>query len=219
MEKNGNHEINQKLKGKIKIKKKYKGNNIKIEDKTQENIPQQNMIINGEVIISPNKPNQKGNMYNLPLQDSTSEYRVQPQKEVGIPQYIRNNNQPIDYKIKVRSKPIKVRCPYCGKIALTEVEDECNFVSLFIYMLMFIIFPLFVIWTFCFDFEECICEFGCKESREGCCCIPTCCVCPSRGTLDDCKCCFNVNHYCSNCGKFIGTRNACSSICPPCCNC
>ena len=68
------------------------------------------------------------------------------------------------------------------------------------------------------DNEDCICEFSFDVlCAKGFCC--TCCRCPSRNTLGDCQCCVDVEHYCSYCGKYIGIRNSCIEICPPCCRC
>ena len=58
-----------------------------------------------------------------------------------------------------------------------------------------------------------------KSSSDGCCCFPACCRCPGRDNLDNCSCCYDVDHYCPYCGKLIGTRNAWADICPPCCCC
>ena len=228
MEKNEKHRLNNNGKG----KKRIKGNNKKIKDNTQENMSQSKqtntIIANGGVIIVQNQPNHHPNSYNLPLQDSARDYQMQPQKMVQpvimanleggeAPQYISNNAQPIDSKIKVGAKPYKYRCPYCHKIALTNVEEECNCLSFLIYMIMFIIFPIFLIYVTCIDIEECICQWGCGMTDNGI-CFPTCCRCPDRGTFDKCSCCCNVTHYCSNCGKLIGTRDAYSHICPSCCH-
>ena len=71
----------------------------------------------------------------------------------------------------------------------------------------------------CIDIEDCTCVFECACMDNALCCYPKCWSCPDRKTVGDCRCCSDVEHYCSNCGKLIGDRDSLKEICPPCCRC
>ena len=135
----------------------------------------------------------------------------------GFPQpFIKNQTE--DLTIEVGVKPEEIICPYCHQKISTIINDKCSCSSCFFYSVMIIIFPIFIIYIMCINIEDCICEFGCSFSANGC-CFPTCCRCISRDNLDGCLCCCDVDHYCPGCGNFIGKRDACLYICPSSCWC
>ena len=97
----------------------------------------------------------------------------------------------------------------------TNIDDKCNWRSCIAYLFIFIIPISLVIYCLCINNEDCFCEFDCKLGGDGC--YPTCCRCPTFKNVENCLCCFDINHYCPNCRKLIGTRNAWVDICPSCC--
>ena len=226
------HKHNQNQKTRIK-------NNIKvnpvIEKRTTiENIPQQQTL-------NVNNNNKISIVQNLPLQDSSSNYQMQPQINMFPQQYAQpviisnqgginpqnpyvNNQNCINNINNVNiitfgREPDIYLCPNCQMNVPTNIATKCNCCSFLIFALMMIIFPIFVIYVVCIDIEYCKCGFecACAVSSEGVPCpYPKCCSCPDRHSA--CDCC-DVEHYCSNCGKLIGTRDSCKEICPPCCRC
>jgi hypothetical protein len=222
MEKSEKHRFNHKSKEKVKIKPNNKGDSKKIKD----NISQQ------KDLISQNQSNLTQIKNILPIQDPSSLNQNQNQNQgmiyaypviiinqgEGVPQTC-INNQNKDSKIKVGIKPEEIICPYCHQKVLTVIDDKCNCCSFISYMIMIIIFPIFYLYLLCVNIEECRCELGCEAGNDGCCCVPTCCKCPSRNNLDGCLCCCDVNHYCPSCRNLIGTRDACLDVCPPYCYC
>ena len=241
MEKSDNKRLSHKSQSKTKAKTKNKNNNIiKVNSilkkrTTMENIPQkQNFNLNNKISI----------IQNLPIQDAASNYQMQPQMNMfpqqyaqpvlisnqggGIPPqntYIINQNSVINVNninnvnnIEFGTKAGTYLCPNCQMNVSTNIQSQCNCCSFLIFALMMIIFPVFMTYVMCIDIEDCRCEFGCGVSTNGC-CYPKCCSCPDRRTVADCNCCCDVEHYCSNCGKLIGTRDSLKEICPPCCRC
>lgn len=202
---------------------KPKGNSKKIKEPTQNN------LVNSKISIIPKESNLKNNQ-NLPIQDAASYYQIKPQN-ISSPQPVIVAvpgegeapqaciiNQTVDGKIKFSRDPQQIICPYCRRNVLTTVEDKCNFFSIIIFFIMMTITPIFIFYLLVLDNKDCICEFSFDIlCAKGFCC--TCCRCPSRNTLGDCQCCVDVEHYCSYCGKYIGIRNSCIEICPPCCRC
>ena len=220
MEKSENHRFNYKSKGNVKEKAKIKEDSKIIKD----NISQQ------QDLISQNQFNQIQIKNILPIQDPSSLNQNQNQGMIyaypviivnqgeGIPQTGINNQTNVS-KIKFGIKPEVIICPHCHQKVLTIIDDKCNCCSFISYMIMIIIFPIMYFYLLCINIEECRCEFGCEPSNDGCCCFPTCCKCPSRHNLDRCLCCYDVSHYCPNCGNLIGIRDSCLDVCPPCCCC
>ena len=219
-ERSEKHRFSHKSKEKVKDKTKIKEDSKNIKD----NISQQ------QDLISQNQSNQTQIKNILPIQDPSSLNQNQNQGMIyaypviivnqgeGIPQTF-INNQTNDSKIKVGIKPEGIICPHCHQKVLTIIDDKCNCCSFISYMIMIIIFPIMYFYLLCINIEECRCEFGCEPSNDGCCCFPTCCKCPSRHNLDRCLCCYDVSHYCPNCGNLIGIRDSCLDVCPPCCCC
>ena len=217
MEKSENHRLKHKSKTLVLDNKEIIDKDTR-EIPIQENIPrQQYLSLNNQV-----SPPQ-----NLPIQDASSNYQMQPQINMFPQQYA----QPVIivnqggimpqtyYNNNIKTKKIKQEtCPHCHQILLTRVEESCNCFSCIIYTIMIILFPVFVCYIAFLDCEGCTCRCdygwdpGCKPYIR-------CCSCPDRHTFDKCSCCCDINHYCSNCGKLLSNKNACIEICPPYCRC
>ena len=148
-----------------------------------------------------------------------------PQNLYAINQNCVNNVDNVDNVNNVNNitfggNPGNYLCPHCKMNVTSNIEDKCNCLTCIIYLIMFIIFPIYIIYVICIDIEYCSCEFECACTNDGLCCYPKCCSCPNRQSkYDNCQCCCDTQHYCSNCGKLIGTKNSCIEICPPCCRC
>ena len=99
-------------------------------------------------------------------------------------------------------------CPFCQTNAPTKIEESFNCCTCLTYFFIIILIPILIILAAysggsnvrC-DGGSCNCDCNCSCSR---------CYC---------KCCFDVNHYCSNCGKLLGTRDSCHELCPCCSAC
>ena len=85
--------------------------------------------------------------------------------------------------------PKDVTCPYCYRKIETTVKESFNFCK-------------------CCSFICCIVILTCFGDTSYC---KDCCCCCCR---NDCKCFNDGDHYCSNCGRFLGTypppRNCCN---------
>jgi len=245
MKKNEKHKFNHKSKinSKDKVKNRKNSKIVKeypIKDKTS-NRP--TILLNNELSIVQNQNKKILNIQNPALVDQSTIRQfqspeiisqMQPQTMV-IPQpnsqpviiansgdnpSISNDNIPQnDSEIIFKVIPQEILCPHCKCIISTNTEEKCNFFSCIFYFIILIFPVFFVFYELCIDIEDCYCEFECRPSNDGCCCFPYCCRCPNRPTFKDCLCCCDVEHYCSHCGKLIGTRNACIEICPRCCRC
>ena len=230
-----NHKSKIKSKDKIKIKKISKIiKEYPIQDKTS-NRP--TILLNNELSIVQDQNKQILNFQNQALVDQSTNRQFQPPEIIsqmqpqtmiipqpnsqpviiansgGAPPFSGNNIPPTGSQIIFRVKPQEITCPYCNSIMLTNTEDKCNFCSCIIFFLMFISFFIAIYFT-CIDIEDCYCKFEFRSS-DNCCCYPSCCRCPNRENA----CCCDVEHYCSHCGKLIGTRNSCVEMWPPCCRC
>ena len=226
-------------------KKKHKGKSKKKQEQTKENNPyQNNILLNGEVSIIQNQLNQNQKKKNLPFQEADSYNQIQKQNMINsqsnpnsviminpgveAPSAADINNQQDHSKIRLRSKPQEITCPYCHQNMKTSVEEEFNCASFIIYSLSFFLFPpLFLYFMTCATIEECKCIFSCEKYSwtwtfcfcccdcDCCCYYLSCCSCPEKDK--DGQCCFcDIEHYCSNCGKLIGRRDS-LHLCPPCC--
>ena len=234
MERNDKKKISHKSKRKSIDKTfiKRKSQIIKSRPKIDNIARRPTVLLNGELSLVQNPSHNLRKRRTVQLNAQSSYYHMQPQlimfqqpnsnksiipNQLGDPAL--SVNQKIDPKIEFGARPEKIKCPYCQRIMMTNIEDRCNCCSFFPYFLMFIVPFIIIFYIFCINVEYCACEFGCKVADNSCCFYPTCCSCVIRPNLDDCRCCLDVDHYCSHCGKLIGNRNACTDICPPCCRC
>ena len=133
----------------------------------------------------------------------------------GLPpnQYIMNQINPIPVtplKFGILSR--ESLCPFCQTNAPTKIEESFNCCTCFVYFFIILLIPILLILAAYSGCHNVHCDHGCVCDCDCCCC---------RSTGCECKCCIDVNHYCSNCGKLLGTRDSCQELCPcfSCCLC
>ena len=127
----------------------------------------------------------------------------------GLPsnQYIVNQINPISVTpLKFGFLAMTTSCPYCQTNAPTKIEESFNCCTCFCYFFIILLIPILLILAAYSGCHNVHCNNGCTCDCE-CCACATCAGCA-------CKCCTDVNHYCSNCGKLLGTRDSCQELCP-----
>ena len=157
--------------------------------------------------------------YSQPVIIANQGEGIPPQNTYIINQNYDNNNNNINNvnNITFGGKPGTYLCPHCKMNITSYIEEKCNCLTCIIYLIMFLFFPAIIVYSMCIDIEYCRCEFECKCANNFPCACPKCCSCPNRKS--DGRDCCDTEHYCSNCGKLIGTRDSCVEICPPHCRC
>ena len=162
-----------------------------------QGIPNNNNFIQNEVqIIQPQYNNQNPQQifqYGNPILMNN----IQQQ---GIP--ITNQINPIQPAPLVFGHiPIQIICPYCHASGLSRIEESFNFLACCCCAFKAITIPIAY-----------ICIASCGGGGEDCkkICECNCWIC------EECrrKCCWDVNHYCPNCGKMIGTWDSLKDTCP-----
>ena len=129
----------------------------------------------------------------------------------GLPsnQYIVNQINPIPVTpLKFGLVAMTTVCPFCQVSAPTKIEESFNCCTCFCYAFIILLIPILLILAAYSGCHNVHCNNGCDCSCE-------CCACAACG----CKCCIDVNHYCTNCGKLLGTRDSCTELCPCFSNC
>lgn len=102
-------------------------------------------------------------------------------------------------KPKYGFMPMLIICPYCQGNIMTKTEEIFSRPTCLKCVASILCYILFL---------PIIAFFHCYPSgRKGC-------NCSCFGEDCNCKCCYDVNHYCSNCGKLIGTRISEDELCP-----
>ena len=100
-------------------------------------------------------------------------------------------------------------CPYCKCSVMTRVENEFNFLSCFTCLSILLFFVL-IIWCLIFlkadpptsgDYHHNLHDTHYHCNRCDCCCL-YCCINPNG------QFCYDTNHYCPNCGNFIGKNDS-----------
>ena len=129
----------------------------------------------------------------------------------GLPsnQYIVNQINPVAVTpLKFGVIAMTTVCPFCQVSAPTKIEESFNFCTCFCYFFIILLIPILLILA---------AYSGCHNvhCNNGCTCDCECCACAACA----CKCCIDVNHYCTNCGKLLGTRDSCTELCPCFSNC
>ena len=99
-------------------------------------------------------------------------------------------------------------CPFCQQNTITRIEESFSCSTFFMYILIILLVLAPII--FCLSIVE---DRNRAHYDDDYCCYRrySCPVC-----FTDCKCCIDVDHYCSNCGKKIGSRNSFAELCPCC---
>lgn len=164
-------------------------------------------------IMNPNMIAEQGMQAPVPVLQQQY-YAMQPGYGVPVmvngmpgqayPPYLANQTTPLSYApLKFGFGPAQIVCPYCQVAGPTKIDESFNFCTCFIYIFIIMLIPILIVLA---------AYSGCTNvhCNNGCDCDCTCCYC---GTCD-CKCCIDTNHYCSNCGKRIGTRDSCQELCP-----
>jgi len=121
--------------------------------------------------------------------------------ELGNSNIENQDNQGIvpDILDNVGTTPVSVDCPYCNSHIQSNVNSNCNGLTIFLYIMMIIVFPIMCIAS--------IYKAGSGTSR--------CCMC--YGSSDEegggsCDCCNDVTHTCPKCGKVLGESDSCSRL-------
>ena len=140
-------------------------------------------------IMQPQYPNQPQQM--IPYQTPLMMNNIQGQNIPIVNQISPVQSVPLEFGFG----PAKIRCPYCLVDGSTKTEESFSCCACFACCLNIIIIPLLI----------CAALAGGGGGDCDCNCNCNCC----NG-----KCCTDVNHYCSNCGKLIGKRDSLKEICP-----
>ena len=99
--------------------------------------------------------------------------------------------------IKFGISPLQIICPYCNQNVVTKTEEIFNYTSCCLFCFFLILIPVLIVllaMSGCFDASCCQKD---DSKKEEC----------------NCKCCYDVKHYCPNCNKIIGIRNSKEEIC------
>ena len=91
--------------------------------------------------------------------------------------------------------PAMVKCPYCNTHIKSNVIYNCNCFTIFVLIIMIIIFPLICIAT--------IYNAGTKKK---------CFKCKEGNRCGICDCCNDAQHICPNCHKVIGESYSCERL-------
>ena len=177
------------------------------------------------------KPNNGDNQINskdamqqpVPVIQGQQYYVVQPQQMImpyGQP-VMMNGVYPANPYIMNQINPVPITplsfgtlsreslCPFCQTNAPSKIEESFNCCTCLTYFFIIILIPILLILAAYSGCNNVNCNNG------SCNCDCDCCSCHRC----NCKCCFDVNHYCSNCGKLLGTRDSCHELCPCCSRC
>lgn len=210
MEKSEKRRFSMKPKEEPKDKTKLKRNSKMIKPETPDNEkPAPNVIME-------ENPQIQGMQGQVPIAQLQN-YPMQPQPiyPYGTPVMINNiqnqnltsnayiANQMAPVQLKFGYAPAQIVCPYCQVCCPTKIEESFNCCTCFVYIFIIILIPILILLAAYSGCNNVNCNNGCN-------CDCTCCYCGSC----HCNCCIDINHYCSNCGKKIGTRDTCLELCP-----
>ena len=91
------------------------------------------------------------------------------------------------------------------KITRIDESFSCSTFFMYIFILLLALPPILLCIYILTERDD-------DRNDNKCCFICySCSIC-----YTDCKCCIDVDHYCSNCGKKIGSRNSFTELCPCC---
>ena len=184
-------------------------NNMPQTEENEEQPKQKTILENSEPVLYIKRKNKQKE----PTKDLISEKYGKPitnDIQVNVlPQnpYVINQVTPDKYSnIKFGYIETPIVCPFCQQNTITRIEESFSCSTFFMYILIFllIVVPIFII---------CSMDDRNHNYDDNCCRCYSCPVC-----FTDCKCCIDVDHYCSNCGKKIGSKNTFAELCP-CCQC
>ena len=91
--------------------------------------------------------------------------------------------------------PALVKCPYCNTQIKSNVSYSCNCFTVFVLIVMIIIFPLILIASI----------YNAGSNKK-------CCHCKSGDRCGICDCCNDAQHFCPKCGKLIGESYSCERL-------
>lgn len=92
-------------------------------------------------------------------------------------------------------------CPYCNTYIMSKLEKSFNCFSCCLCCFQIAITPCLLL---CLAASASGGDCKCSDCDCSCC----------RSEKCNGKCCYDINHYCPNCGKMIGTRDAVKVVCP-----
>ena len=134
-----------------------------------------------------------------------------PGQDISQNQYILNQinpGPPVAFvPLKFGYCPQEIVCPYCQVRGSTKIVESFSCCTLCLYLFIILLVPLLLVLAAMAGCNSTNCN--CSGSNCDCDCNCRCCV---YGC--DCKCCIDTKHYCTNCGKLIGTRDSCIELCP-----
>ena len=192
----------------LQINNELNANKIIPQTQENENKPKQKLVLqDSDQTVYP----QQKYKLEKPSKDLISEKYGKPITTINIQgnvaaynSYIINQVTPEQYEtMKFGFTAIPIICPFCQKNIITRIEETFNCCTCFLYIFIILLIPILLILAV---------YSGCRNvhCNNGCDCTCACCV----GGTCDCKCCFDTDHYCSYCGKKIGSRNSCIELCP-----
>ena len=180
-------------------KSKYPDNNDKIPSNISNKQP---------VPIAPMQPD----LYPIPEQPM---HYQQPygQPVSGLPMqgnvYMINQLTPNKafVPLKFGYNSLQIICPYCHQSVSTRIEESFNCCTCLTYLFIIILIPILLVLAV---YAGCGAA-SCGNSSCDCnCCDSTCCICGAYA----CNCCRDYNHYCSNCGQRLGSKDSFHELCP-----
>ena len=92
--------------------------------------------------------------------------------------------------------PIDVKCPNCNTFIKTNVEYNFNCLTVFLFIIMLIFFPLMC------------CSLFCRNNAG-----QTQCACHKDYNGKFCYCCHDAQHACPKCKKILGESYSCERLC------
>ena len=192
----------------FKINNELNAKNFKPQTQENENKPKQKLILQDADPVLYSKPKYK---LEKPSKDLISEKYGKPITNINIQgnvsaynSYIINQVTPEQNStMKFGFIAMPMICPFCQRNTITRIEESFNCCTCFIYIFIILLLPILLILAL---------YSGCRNAHcnNGCDCTCVCC----EGDCCDCRCCFDTDHYCSSCGKKIGSRNSFVELCP-----
>ena len=197
--------------------KNTRRNSKMIKTKTQENEiqQQQNQPAPPNTMIQNTVPIMQAQYYGMQPQmlpyGQPMMMGALPGQDISQNQYVLNQinpGPPVAFvPLKFGYSTQEIVCPYCQVHGSTKIVENFNCCTLCLYFFIILLVPLLLVLAAMAGCNSTKCN--CSGSNCDCDCNCRCCV---YGC--DCKCCIDTKHYCTNCGKLIGTRDSCIELCP-----
>ena len=236
MEKSEILRINKNIKPILEEKEKSKGNhkNKKDNEQTLDDITE----LPNTIRIGPSenkelkeKDDLEKKDIQIVLSNPKSQKNDKPEEKIPYetPVVVNNKarkNRPIVNQLepsltiiqKVMNGSKEITCPFCKKKNYTRIEESFNCGTCGCYLLaVILVFPIFIL---------VLGSVGGRRHRrkrreffsENSMSIWDVCCCCILGTKP-CSCCYDINHYCSNCGEKVEMIDSLVECCPCCEHC